>query len=54
MVKRIPLLGIVLATGLVAAAETRPIVETATVDGIIHPVSAEFIRGAIARADELG
>ncbi len=39
------------ATTLVAAAEPRPIVQTATVDGIIHPVAAEFIRGAIARAD---
>lgn len=28
-----------------------PIVETATVDGIIHPVAAEFIRATIARAD---
>ncbi len=39
------------ATTLVAAAEPRPIVQTATVDGIIHPVAAEFIRAAIARAD---
>ena len=31
-----------------------PIVETATVDGIIHPVSAEFMRSAIAKADAEG
>jgi membrane-bound serine protease (ClpP class) len=54
MVKSISLIGIVVATGLVAAADTRPVVETATFDGIIHPVSAEFIRGAIARADAEG
>lgn len=42
---------VILATTLVVAAEPRPVVVTATVDGIIHPVSAEFIRGAIARAD---
>lgn len=37
-----------------AAAERKPIVETATVDGIIHPVSAEFVRSAIAKADADG
>jgi len=31
-----------------------PIVETATVDGIIHPVAAEFMRSAIAKADADG
>lgn len=31
-----------------------PIVETATVDGIIHPVSSEFMRSAIAKADAEG
>lgn len=45
-----------LVAGSVAlsAAGRAPVVETATVDGIIHPVSAEFIRGAIARADAEG
>jgi membrane-bound serine protease (ClpP class) len=37
-----------------AAATGSPVVETATVDGIIHPVSAEYIRGAIQRADAEG
>ncbi|MEO6239601.1 MAG: nodulation protein NfeD [Vicinamibacterales bacterium] len=46
----------VLIAGLtsLAAAERKPIVETATVDGIIHPVSAEFVRSAIAKADADG
>ena len=39
---------------VVAAAGGAPIVETATVDSIIHPVSAEFMRAAIARADAEG
>ncbi|HEX9366493.1 MAG TPA: NfeD family protein [Vicinamibacterales bacterium] len=37
-----------------AAAERTPIIETATVDGIIHPVSSEFMRSAIAKADADG
>jgi membrane-bound serine protease (ClpP class) len=37
-----------------AAAAPRPIIETATVDGIIHPVSSEFMRSAIAKADAEG
>jgi len=46
---------IVAATMVAAAAPDRaPIVETATVDGIIHPVSSEFMRSAIARADAEG
>jgi membrane-bound serine protease (ClpP class) len=43
---------------LVAAApvlaQNAPLVETATVDGIIQPVTAEFMRGAIAKADRDG
>jgi membrane-bound serine protease (ClpP class) len=40
---------------LLAAANGRaPIVETATVDGIIHPVTSEFMRETIARADADG
>jgi membrane-bound serine protease (ClpP class) len=37
-----------------AAADRAPIIETATVDGIIHPVSSEFMRSVIARADADG
>ena len=39
--------------GVVADGRT-PIVETALVDGIIHPVTSEFMRSAIARADADG
>src|SRR4051794_17942615 len=43
------------AAALAAAPPDRaPIVETATVDGIIHPVSSEFMRSAIAKADAEG
>lgn len=34
-----------------AARQANPVVYTAEVDGIIHPVSAEYIRTAIERAD---
>src|SRR5215212_148232 len=43
--------------GLIAAmgaAARGPIVETATIDGIIHPVASDFMRSAIARADAEG
>jgi membrane-bound serine protease (ClpP class) len=47
--------GVFLTTAWVAAGDSRaPIVETATVDGIIHPVASEFMRSAIARADAEG
>jgi membrane-bound serine protease (ClpP class) len=36
------------------AADRAPIVETALVDGIIHPVTSEFMREAIAKADAEG
>lgn len=36
------------------AQSPAPIVETAVVDGIIHPVTSEFMRSAIARADADG
>jgi len=42
---------VALSGAALAAVETGPIVLTATVDGIIHPVSSEFMRSAIARAD---
>jgi len=37
-----------------AAADRAPVVETALVDGIIHPVTSEFMRSAIAKADAEG
>lgn len=37
-----------------AAANRTPVVETALVDGIIHPVTSEFMREAIAKADADG
>jgi len=45
---------IAVAVARLAAADRRPIVETALVDGIIHPVSSEFMRAAIAKADADG
>jgi len=46
---------VVAASGVaLAAIDSRPVVHTATVDGIIHPVSSEFMRSAIARADAEG
>jgi membrane-bound serine protease (ClpP class) len=47
-------LGLIAAGVVSAAADRAPIVHTATVDGIIHPVSSEFMRSAIARADADG
>src|SRR5690348_11576701 len=41
------------AAGVVAHGRT-PIVETALVDGIIHPVTSEFMREAISKADASG
>ena len=37
-----------------SAADRAPIVRTATVDGIIHPVTSEFMRAALAKADADG
>src|SRR6185436_15858276 len=45
---------IAVAIAGLAAADRRPIVETALVDGIIHPVTSEFMRSAIAKADADG
>jgi membrane-bound serine protease (ClpP class) len=45
---------IAVAVSRLAAADRRPIIETATIDGIIHPVSSEFMRSAIAKADSEG
>jgi len=46
--------GLIAAVALVSAADRAPIIEEATYDGIIHPVSAEFMRSAIAKADAEG
>ena len=48
------LIGAAMALTLRAAVDRAPIVETATVDGIIHPVSSEFMRSAIAQAPTRG
>jgi membrane-bound serine protease (ClpP class) len=52
---------LLITTGFVAAAlaalgaqDRAPIVHTATIDGIIHPVSSEFMRSVITRADADG
>ena len=51
--KRLTLAGLLLLTGTgsLPAQSSSPIVETATVDAIIQPVTADFMRSAIARAD---
>jgi membrane-bound serine protease (ClpP class) len=46
--------GLLAMLASVSAADRNPIIETATVDGIIHPVSSEFMRSAIAKADADG
>ena len=50
-----PAVVVAAASLLAAPAPGRaPLVETATVDAIIHPVTAEFMRGAITKADADG
>ncbi len=52
MKKLLTALGICAAvTAGTIAADRPPVVETALVDGIIHPVTSEFMREAIAKAD---
>lgn len=53
---RLALLGLWLlaAVASISGADRAPLVEAATVDGIIHPVASEFIQKAIARADADG
>jgi membrane-bound serine protease (ClpP class) len=47
--------GLIVASVVLSAAQDRaPVVHTATVDGIIHPVSSEFMRSVISRADAAG
>jgi membrane-bound serine protease (ClpP class) len=50
---RAPLIGafVILAAAGLAGQGSAPLVYTAEMDGIIHPVAAEYIRGAIERAD---
>jgi membrane-bound serine protease (ClpP class) len=45
---------LLLAAISASTADHAPIIETATVDGIIHPVTSEFMRKAIAKADAEG
>jgi membrane-bound serine protease (ClpP class) len=45
---------VLLALGGVGAQPATPTIYTAEVDGIIHPVAAEYIKGAITRADAAG
>src|SRR3954468_3486482 len=47
-VRTLVALVLVVAGVSIRAADPRPIVRTATVDGIIHPVTSEFMRAAIA------
>src|SRR5262245_54872090 len=48
------LLAVTSAAVAMRADERKPVVETAIVDGIIHPVASEFMRAAIAKADAEG
>jgi membrane-bound serine protease (ClpP class) len=47
-------LGLVAGAVSFDARQSAPIAYTAEVDGIIHPVATEYIRGAIAQADAAG
>jgi membrane-bound serine protease (ClpP class) len=42
------------ALAAVPAQDRAPVVHTATIDGIIHPVSSDFMRSVMARADADG
>src|SRR6266545_4673586 len=46
--------GLVACGATLAAADRAPIYTLSLVDGIIHPVTSEFMRSAIARADAEG
>ncbi|HVL65939.1 MAG TPA: nodulation protein NfeD [Vicinamibacterales bacterium] len=45
---------LLLSLASVDARQGTPVVYTAEVDGIIHPVAAEYVRGAVERADAAG
>jgi membrane-bound serine protease (ClpP class) len=47
----IAIASVLLAATVAVSQGHGPVIERVTVDGIIHPVSAEYIRGAIERAD---
>jgi membrane-bound serine protease (ClpP class) len=57
---RVPLASLLVGAALLIlsaaplAQQTAPVVYTAEIDGIIHPVSAEYVRGAIEKADAAG
>jgi len=54
VISSVALMAASLATGLDARQESVPIAYLAEIDGIIHPVAAEYVRGAIQRADAAG
>jgi membrane-bound serine protease (ClpP class) len=54
VISSVALMAASLATGLDARQESVPIAYLAEIDGIIHPVAAEYVRGAIQRADSAG
>jgi membrane-bound serine protease (ClpP class) len=54
MKKLFTTLGLVATVAASVAADRTPVVETALVDGIIHPVTSEFMRESIAKADAEG
>jgi membrane-bound serine protease (ClpP class) len=54
MKKLFTTLGLVATLAAAVAADRTPVVETALVDGIIHPVTSEFMRESIAKADAEG
>lgn len=45
---------LLLLSTVVPAQQQAPLVYTAVIDGIIHPVAAEYLRGAIDQADAAG
>lgn len=47
-------LAMLASSGQGARQSTAPVVFAAEVDGIIHPVAAEYVRGAVERADAAG
>src|SRR3982751_6338485 len=53
-VRTLVALVLVVAGGSIRAADPSPAAYLAEVDGIIHPVSAEYLRAAIAAADAAG
>src|SRR4051812_15202647 len=50
----VAVLGVVAAIGVGSAQTPAPVVYTAEVDGIIHPVAAAYVRGVLQQADAAG